>query len=112
MRFPAGKRNEAVDYAACLHDGRSILIEETPGVPLRRRKQPWHRAAPDASGADYLPSTTEVPFGLWIITLAPNDDEERSGRTWGQRTVSEYRPGKHWASKGEQQPHCSPDCRT
>jgi hypothetical protein len=39
-------------------------------VPLRRRKQPWHLAA---------------PFGLWIFSLAPNDDEERSGRTWSQK---------------------------
>ncbi|RSM79423.1 hypothetical protein DMH25_47270 [Streptomyces sp. WAC 01325] len=84
---PSGRgfEDDPVDYAACLRDGRSIPLEETPGVPLRRRKQPWHRAAPHASGADYLPFTSEVPFGLWIITLAPNDDEERSGRTWGQR---------------------------
>jgi hypothetical protein len=32
-----------------------------------------------------LPFTTEIPFGLWIFTLALNDDEERSERTWSQR---------------------------
>ncbi|MFF0000751.1 hypothetical protein [Streptomyces avermitilis] len=87
---PSGRgfEDDPVDYAACLRDRRSILIEETPGVPLRRRKQPWHRAAPHASGASYLPFTTEIPFGLWIMSLAPNDDQERSGRTWGQRIWS------------------------
>ncbi|EFL04324.1 predicted protein [Streptomyces sp. SPB78] len=87
---PSGRGfdDDPVDYAASLRDRRTILIEEAPGIPLRRRKQPWHRAAPHASGADYLPFTTEIPFGLWIFTLVPNDDEERSGRTWSQRIWS------------------------
>ncbi|MFD8262132.1 hypothetical protein ACFV19_25125 [Streptomyces griseoluteus] len=87
---PSGRgfEDDPVDYAAALRDRSSILIEETPGVPLRRRKQPWHRAAPHASGANYLPFTTEIPFGLWIVSLVPNNDEERSGRTWGQRIWS------------------------
>lgn len=84
---PSGRGfdDDPVDYAASLRDHRRILIEETPSVPLRRRKQPWHRAAPHASGANYLPFTTEIPFGLWIFTLVPNDDQDRSGRTWSQR---------------------------
>ncbi|MGV9884906.1 hypothetical protein [Streptomyces sp. NPDC003006] len=83
---PSGRgfEDDPVDYAACMRDGRSILIEETPGVPLRRPKQPWHRAAPHASGANYLPFTTEIPFGLWIVSLVPNNDEERAGQTWNQ----------------------------
>ncbi|MFB7397697.1 hypothetical protein [Streptomyces sp. NPDC056191] len=83
---PSGRGfdDDPVDYGASLRDHRSILIKEAPGVPLRRRKQPWHRAAPHATGASYLPLTTETPFGLWIFTLVPSDDEERSGRTWGQ----------------------------
>ncbi|WP_405407150.1 hypothetical protein [Streptomyces decoyicus] len=79
-----GFGDDLVDYAAALRDRRSIVVEESPGVALRRRKQPWHRAAPYASGATYLPFTTAIPFGLWIISLTPGDDEERSGRTWGQ----------------------------
>ncbi|MCZ4604963.1 hypothetical protein O3S80_14675 [Streptomyces sp. Lzd4kr] len=35
-----------------------------------------------------MPFATEIPFGLWIVSLVPNDDEERSGRTWGQRISS------------------------
>ncbi|WP_208882802.1 hypothetical protein [Streptomyces armeniacus] len=27
---------------------------------------------------------TEVPFGLWIVSLLPNNDEERLGRAWSQ----------------------------
>ncbi|MFJ5064679.1 hypothetical protein ACIP96_35355 [Streptomyces nigra] len=83
--FRPGFTDDPVDYAAALRDRRRILIEEVPGVPLRRRKQPWHRAAPHSSGANYVPFATEIPFGLWIVSLVPNGDEERSGRTWGQR---------------------------
>ncbi|MGW2689525.1 hypothetical protein ACWC6I_40990 [Streptomyces sp. NPDC001414] len=84
---PSGRgfSDDSVDYAAALRDRRDILIEESPGVPLRRRKQPWHRAAPHGSGSSYLPFITEIPFGLWVFSLTPNDDEERSGRTWNQR---------------------------
>ncbi|WP_448333787.1 hypothetical protein [Streptomyces sp. DSM 41534] len=78
-----GFEDNLVDYAAALRDRRSILLEESPGVALRRRKQPWHRAAPYASGATYPPFANDIPFGLWIFSLTP-DDEERSGRTWGQ----------------------------
>ncbi|MDF9808986.1 hypothetical protein M2436_007533 [Streptomyces sp. HB372] len=83
---PSGRGfdDDPADYAASLRNRSSIPIEEAPGVLLRRRKQPWHRAAAHASGSNYLPFTTEVPFGLWIFTLVPYD-EERSGRTWGQR---------------------------
>ncbi|MCF3136902.1 hypothetical protein [Streptomyces olivochromogenes] len=37
---PSGRgfNDDPVDYAAALRDRRRILIEETPGVPLRRRK--------------------------------------------------------------------------
>ncbi|MEU9979241.1 hypothetical protein [Streptomyces sp. NPDC051014] len=84
---PSGRgfADDSVDYAAALRDCRDILIEEAPGVPLRRRKQPWHRAAPYGSGSSYLPFITEIPFGLWVFSRTPNDDEERSGRTWNQR---------------------------
>ncbi|WP_086692999.1 hypothetical protein [Streptomyces recifensis] len=84
---PSGRgfEDDPVDYAAALRHRRTVLIEETPGVPLRRRKQPWHRAAPHASSAAHLPFTSEIPFGLWIMSLVPNDDEEPSGRTWSQR---------------------------
>ncbi|WP_343244121.1 hypothetical protein [Streptomyces sp. SID7958] len=94
---PSGRGfdDDPVDYAACLRDGRGVLIEETPSVPLRRRKQPSPRAAPHASGADYLPFTAEVPFGLWIFTLVPGDDEERSGRTWSQKI--RFRVPAWWA---------------
>ncbi|MEU6688346.1 hypothetical protein [Streptomyces sp. NPDC046832] len=102
-----GFEDDPVDYAACLRDQRSILIEEPPGVPLRRRKQPWHRAAPQATGADYLPLTTEIPFRLWIISFFPNNDEDPAGRTWSQCIWC--RVGGRWAPKGEQQQHCSPD---
>ncbi|WP_432590485.1 hypothetical protein ABVG11_37680 [Streptomyces sp. HD1123-B1] len=79
-----GLGDDSVDYAAAHRDRRSVPIEESPGVALRRRKQPWHRAAPYSSGASYLPFTTDIPFGLWIISLTPSNDEERSGPTWSQ----------------------------
>ncbi|GAA0700329.1 hypothetical protein GCM10009548_86570 [Streptomyces malaysiensis subsp. malaysiensis] len=78
-----GFEDDLADYAAALRDRRSILLEESPGVALRHRKQPWHRAAPYASGATYLPFANDIPFGLWVFSLTPGG-EERSGQTWGQ----------------------------
>lgn len=46
----------------------------------------------------YLPPfhfTADIPFGLWIISLTPGDDEERSGRTWGQTIW--FRVPEWWA---------------
>ncbi|MCF3136903.1 hypothetical protein [Streptomyces olivochromogenes] len=35
-----------------------------------------------------MPLITEIPYGLWIVNFVPNDDEDRSGRTWSQRIWS------------------------
>ncbi|WP_327411378.1 hypothetical protein OG458_42560 (plasmid) [Streptomyces sp. NBC_01281] len=86
---PSGRgfADDTVDYASAFRNHRDIPIEEAPGTLLRRRKQPWHRAAPHASGSSYLPFVTDIPFALWVFSLTPNDDEERSGRTWSQRML-------------------------
>ncbi|GGY16134.1 hypothetical protein GCM10010358_79850 [Streptomyces minutiscleroticus] len=83
---PSGRGfgDDAVDYAAALRDRRTVPVAEVPGTVLRRRKQPGHRAAPYASGTAYLPFTAEIPFGLWIFSPVPGEDEQRSGRTWSQ----------------------------
>lgn len=80
-----GLGDDDVDYAAALRDGLTVPVEAEPGVLLRRRKQPWHRAAPHATGSSYLPFVTEFPFGLWIITLVPAGDEDRKGQSWHQK---------------------------
>ncbi|MDT0438675.1 MULTISPECIES: hypothetical protein [Streptomyces] len=84
-----------MDYAALLRAGATVVVEESPGVELRRRKQPWHRAAPYAAGASYLPFTAELPFGLWVFHLVPGEDETRAGRTWHQRIC--FRVPAWWA---------------
>lgn len=80
-----GLGEDAVDYAAALRDGLTVPVEESPGVLLRRRKQPWFRAAPYATGSAYLPFVTEFPFGLWVVTLVPAGEEARAGRNWHQK---------------------------